>query len=203
MNDEASANYRLANAEARHEEAPRSFFIPTRDEREALRPGDLAKLLFEVLSPTAGQPSGERMWVQVVSKEAGRYVGQLDNQPRVVTTIAIDDHLEFGPEHIIQLLGEPDPLAMLKVWVSRRAYVDDVQPRYVAREEPMDASDSGWCVMVGDETDDELNDPANVLVQSLGFVSRRWPDLVAVFTASRPAGEWDWDLPLGAYVPRT
>lgn len=67
----------------------------------------------------------------------------------------------------------------------------------------MDASDSGWCVMVGDETDEEVNDPANVLVQPLGFVSKRWPALTAIFTDSRPAEEWDWDLSLGAYVPRT
>jgi uncharacterized protein YegJ (DUF2314 family) len=73
--------FRLGNGELQNQRNPRTFFIPTRAEREAVTAGDLVKLLFEIVDPTDDMPSAERMWVQVVEAKSGRYVGVLDNEP--------------------------------------------------------------------------------------------------------------------------
>ena len=42
--------WQLESAEARHAANPERFWIPTRLQRETLRPGDGAKLLFRLLT---------------------------------------------------------------------------------------------------------------------------------------------------------
>lgn len=96
-------DFRLANGEQIHAAHPETFEIPPRSQRETLQPGDLAKLLFAVMEPSGDEPSAERMWVMVRQVIGGRYVGSLDNEPRAITTIAADDPVEFGPEHVIQI----------------------------------------------------------------------------------------------------
>lgn len=96
-------DFRLANGEELHAEHPHTFEIPTRSRRESLVPGDLAKLVFKVVDPVGDEPGAERMWVIVQQVMGGRYVGTLDNDPYAITTIAADDPVEFGPEHVIQI----------------------------------------------------------------------------------------------------
>ena len=62
----------LLDAEVRHRADPDSFSIPRSDVRHALVPGDLVKLLFGV--GPGDPPPAERMWVEVLEAEAGRYV---------------------------------------------------------------------------------------------------------------------------------
>lgn len=197
---EPGADFRLGNGEARNAEHPRTFFIPPRAERERVRPGELVKLLFEVANPAPGVPSAERMWVRVTQARGHRYVGALDSTPAFLTTIGAGDLVEFGPEHIISLV-EDWPLGDLKAVVSRRSHLEDVRPRYVCRDEPIRPTDSGWQVLIGDETDEELDDSSNILLQALGFVVNRWPELRAVFTAGEIGSEWVWDDEQATYVP--
>lgn len=96
-------DFRLADGEQIHAAYPEAFEIPPRSQRECLRPGDLAKLVFEVVQPSGDDPGAERMWVIVQQEIGGRYVGTLDNEPQAITTIAADDPVEFGPEHVIQI----------------------------------------------------------------------------------------------------
>lgn len=191
--------FRLGNGELRNQQNPRTFFIPTRAEREAVKPGDLVKLLFEIVDPTDDMPSAERMWVQVTEAEGGRYVGALDNQPGALKSIGPGSRIEFGPEHIISLT-DSWPLGELKAAVSRRSHMEDLRPRYACRDEPLRPQDSGWQVLVGDETDEELSDASNVLLQALGFVSDRWPELRPVFDAGEVGSKWVWDDATSAYV---
>lgn len=193
------AEYRLGNAELLHQAHPRTFFIPTRAEREALGPGDVAKLVFELVEPTDEMPAAERMWVQVVEATGGRYVGVLDNEPAALTSVAAGSRIEFGPEHVVSL-WESWPMGELKAIVSRRSHVQDLRPRYACRQEPLSAQDSGWQVLVGDETDTELDDASQALLQPLGFLADRWPELRAVFDAGEVGSEWVWDEATGAYV---
>jgi len=190
---------RVADGESRHREAPRSFFIPARVEREGLQPGDHAKLLFEVVDPGPGDPSAERMWVQVLGVDSGRYVGALTNTPRAITTIAVGDRVDFGPEHVIGIPGDW-PLLAKKAYVSRRCHDQDIRPGYLYRDDPLNEEDSGWCVMVGDETDDEINNPDNVLLQALGFLLDRWPELKAVLETDGRTREWLWDTDSATYL---
>lgn len=191
--------FRLGNGELRNQQNPRTFFIPTRAEREAVKPGELVKLLFEVVDPTDDMPSAERMWVKVSAAKGGRYVGELDNEPRSLKSIGPGSRIEFGPEHIISLMDNW-PLGSLKAVVSKRSHVQDVRPRYACRDESLKPQDSGWQVLVGDETDEEFSDASNVLLQPLGFVADRWPELRPMFDAGEVGSEWVWDESSNAYV---
>lgn len=105
-------NWRLADAEGRAAENP-TFEIPALKARHALRVGDGAKLVFELLEPPGeGVPvsrraTGERMWVEIVKVEHGasdgvrrvRYTGVLRSHP-VVVDAERGQEVEFGPEHV-------------------------------------------------------------------------------------------------------
>ena len=95
-------DWRLANVEERAQAAPDTFAIPPLAEREALRPGDLAKLVFLDDEPGRG-PGGERMWVEiddVTIRMDIAYGGVLRNSPVVVAGLSFGDRVRFGPEHI-------------------------------------------------------------------------------------------------------
>src|SRR3954453_7930000 len=97
----APSDWWLADGEARHAEHPRSYFIPPRARREALRPGELVKLEF-TYGPHAdreGEGHVERMWVEVL----GRGHGRLRNRPVRLSPLAIGDRLDFAPEHVITI----------------------------------------------------------------------------------------------------
>ena len=193
-------DFRLADGEARHAESPRTFFIPSRSERENLRPGDLVKLVFEIVDPQLPEPGAERMWVEVTGVEDGRYIGALNNVPSTITTISLGDRVDFGPEHIISTLGDW-ALLDLRVFVSRRSHELDLRPGYVYREDPDSERDSGWRAMVGDETQAEVDEHKNILFQELGYLLDRWPELLPVLKTDPHNGAWVWDEAEGRYVP--
>jgi hypothetical protein len=198
--NDAGVDFRLGNAEALHQAAPRSFFIPGHAERDSLRAGDLAKLLFEIIERRPGMPRAERMWVGVTGRDSDGYAGVLTNVPSVITTIRQGDTIRFGPEHVIST-PESSPLLGKKILVSRRSHQQDQRPRWVYREEPDNDRDSGWRALVGDETADELNDAACILLQELGFVLDRWPELRPVFKTDPENGGWEWDEQTRRYLP--
>ena len=88
-----------------------------------------------------------------------------------------------------------------KVFVSRRSHEQDLRPGYVYREAPDDDRDSGWRALVGDESAEEVDDPDNVLLQALGFLLDRWPELRPVLETDPRNGSWAWDAGAGRYVP--
>lgn len=191
--------YRLANGEAINREHPRTFFIPSRAERESLEAGQLVKLLFEPTDPAPEGPRAERMWVIVGGRSGHGYFGQLDNQPQYVPELNAGDRIEFAPEHVVSIWEDRPELA-LKALVSRRSHEQDLRPRYLCREAPHDPMDSGWQVLVGDESDAELNDPNQVLLQQVGFVLERWPELRVPFGDQTVRSEWAWDPDAATYV---
>lgn len=88
----------------------------------------------------------------------------------------------------------------LQALVSRRSHEQDLRPRYACRDEPLSDQDSGWQVLVGDETPAELDDPDNALLQPLGLLTERWPELRPVFDSGEVGSEWVWDDATSAYV---
>jgi hypothetical protein len=192
--------FRLGDAEEKHAASPRTFFIPQRAERESLARGDLARLLFELVDPGDGDPAAERMWVEVVETRGGRYVGVLTNAPAAITTIERGGLVEFGPEHVISTLDDWSLLEK-KIFVSRRSHEQDLRPGYVYREPPDNDRDSGWRALVGDESHEEVDDPGNVLLQAVGFLLDRWPELRAVLETDPRNGSWAWDAQAERYVP--
>ena len=197
---DATVDFRLGDGEALHRAAPRSFFIPGHAERDSLRAGDVAKLLFEIIEPGPGLPHAERMWVGVTGRDADGYTGVLTNVPTVITTIRRGDTIRFGPENVISTLGDW-PLLEKKILVGRRSHEQDLRPRTVYREEPDNDQDSGWRALVGDETDDELNDASYILLQTLGFALDRWPELRPVLKTDPENGSWEWDEQTRRYLP--
>lgn len=96
-------DFYLKNAEKLHEAHPDTFEIPEREERDSLRVGDIAKLVFVLTSPEEGDPGAERMWVKVTNRQGANYVGELDNDPCALLGAEAGNFIEFGPEHIIDI----------------------------------------------------------------------------------------------------
>jgi hypothetical protein len=97
--------YVLVDAEQRAAENPQTFEIPSRQKRQACKPGDRVKIILEVPpgAPKRGH-GGERPWLIIQEVRQGpRYLGKLDNDLVVFTELKNDEPIEFGPEHIIQL----------------------------------------------------------------------------------------------------
>jgi hypothetical protein len=84
---------RLINVEKRAKDNPKTFEIPDLLERQNLKMGHFAKLIFN---------DKERMWVKVTEVLEGSYVGTLANEP-VVVKMKFGDRVEFEPKHIADI----------------------------------------------------------------------------------------------------
>ena len=96
-------DFRLLDGEELHRSYPETFDIPPRTQRHVLEPGDLVKLLFEIVDPPDGAPGAERMWVKVAQIVGERYVGTLANHPVAISSVALDSPIEFEPHHVIDI----------------------------------------------------------------------------------------------------
>jgi hypothetical protein len=106
--------WELRSGEEIHGEHSDTFWIPPLEERLNLKPGQAAKLIFDLeVEDENGEivVIGERMWVIVAERLDDAYIGILDNQPACLTP-AEDIYLCFGaeipflPEHVIDI-GNP------------------------------------------------------------------------------------------------
>lgn len=97
----------LDSGEARHAEAPDTFWIPQRAARENLQPGDLAKLIFQISVDDLEEPvSVERMWVIVRERVDDVYLGILDNEPSAIVEndeFWIGTEVPFAAHHVIDI----------------------------------------------------------------------------------------------------
>ena len=78
-------------------EHPDTFWIPSESEKDAVRPGMLVRLMWNV----RGFP-GERMWVHVTRVKGDRIEGRLWNYP-VFVGLYSGDRVRFKREHIIDI----------------------------------------------------------------------------------------------------
>lgn len=165
---------------------PRSFFIPSEEERGRLRPGDHAKLVFQLDDPPEEGPRAERMWVEVTDRAPGGYVGSLENDPLVIPDLAPGARIEFEPRHVIQVPSdEPDPHEGMVAFASERLFDEDDPGVRVATFDPDDAGRpvaddrtlSGWSLLAGDETADDIDDPERIRLPSLPWLLERHPEL--------------------------
>ena len=95
------ATYTLDNGAEIHREFPNTFEVPAQAEREGLRPGDFAKLMFRIT--VDDQVHVERMWVQVQEAHPEFYIGVLDNQPCCTEEICIGMIVDFYSDHVVQI----------------------------------------------------------------------------------------------------
>lgn len=96
--------YTLTDAERRHAEHPKTFWIPSSSDRENLNANSTVKLIFEAGRPDKhGFRNAERMWVQITQcHDDGSYTGILDNNPVFIKAKA-GDEVRFEPRHIISI----------------------------------------------------------------------------------------------------
>jgi hypothetical protein len=103
--------WQLVSAEKRHAEHPTTFEVPELEARKSLRPGDAAKLLFDIQTKELDRVIDrgvDRLWVIVIARVGDRYRGVLDNDPGRAEGLRLHegDEITFGPEHIADI-GHP------------------------------------------------------------------------------------------------
>ena len=153
-----------------------TFYKPSRALIAKLCPGELVKLIFEFDSTDPTAPRAERMWVRVTAvRPADEFIGALDNEPRHIKDLACGDQIAFHACHVINTERHDDgdnlvDRYMRRCFVTKRVLGGEDPPGYVYREEPGRPDDSGWRILAGNETDEFLNDRANLTYVSLGAV---------------------------------
>jgi hypothetical protein len=106
--------WELRSAEASQAKYGDKFWIPALEERQNIKRGQAARLIFDIEVDNAGTPEvqGERMYVIVSEKIGDTYIGILDNQPACVDPDGTF-YLSFGAEvpflakHIIDIDSPP------------------------------------------------------------------------------------------------
>jgi hypothetical protein len=200
MNDAATptsivpTEWGLLDAEAQNVAFPDTFPIPTVEERQQLRAGDMVKLVFVLDPPPSSGPNAERMWVEVRAATAdGTYEGFLTNRPVVVTTLQPSSVVAFEPRHVAGIALRKDEVTFdvgLRAVVSTRLREVPGPPGWAGHDDPLEAADSGWSVTAGDEPEDFFGDDdgRGAEAMTLGELVQRFPALVEVFQAGE--GEW-------------
>lgn len=96
----------LENAEERQANAPNSFPIPSREERESLVVGRRVQLLFNFLNRDEHGAiiDCEKMWVTIESTRDQNYTGCLENAPATSNLVSPGDIVTFEPANISSIL---------------------------------------------------------------------------------------------------
>jgi hypothetical protein len=196
----------LEDASARAAANPYTFYKPAAAELAKVRPGEVVKLIFGFRSDDPAAPGAERMWVRVDTIDgAGGFTGRLDNTPRWIADLAPDAPIAFRDIHVIATEHDPPDNVVEKYlprcFVSARVLADGRPVGYLYREEPDRDDDSGWRLLAGDESQDYLDDPANLSYVSLGAVLNR--DDAYVHLLDRPEGSAFVRQDDGAFAPDT
>lgn len=202
MSDINTSSWYLENVEERAREHPRTFFIPPPDRRHHLREGDTVKLVFVLTSPSNDDPGAERMWVDVLGQKEERYLGKLLNQPNAIADLQPGAVVTFGPQHVAAIAVSESEVGYRvgdRATVSRRLASKDERPGVIWRNETVRQGDSGWTLMLGDESDSFSDDAKNFGATDLGFLTDKFPELEEVFREGKVGDEWRWDDQAGEY----
>ncbi|MDN3368261.1 MULTISPECIES: DUF2314 domain-containing protein [Ralstonia solanacearum species complex] len=103
--------WELDDAEVIAKEHPATFWLPERQRRESLVPGDIVKLIFRIRTvDDAGceEINVERMWVTTEGIDGGLYLGRLDNNPLCTPDMAAGFKLRFQARHVIGIWDSND-----------------------------------------------------------------------------------------------
>lgn len=175
-------DFMLENTVAEHNENPRTFRIPSKDEIDALEMGTLVKLIFLLNEPMEDGCEAERMWVKITEHNNNEFKGILDNKPFFLKNIKCGDEICFKGENIATIYGGESLFDETKfAFISKKA-LDNRQINYACKSEETDSEeDSGWQLFFGDEEDDYLEDSDNISIITLDEVLKFEPLLEDVF----------------------
>ena len=182
------ANWELEDIEIAARANPNTFFIPSETERRNQKVGDEVRLHFLLRDLNPDGPSGERMWVEIVKvdSEGKHYEGTLTNQPLHIRDLQMGDVIRFESRHIAQTIikkGDPRWLdcAEKSAYVSKLVFEGERTLRFAYREDPDNEEDSGWRLFTGLETDQYVNDPKNIRICNVGWLTDFDPTLFEIF----------------------
>jgi hypothetical protein len=106
--------WQLRSGEESHQAHPDTFWMPPSKERNNLRVGQAAKLIFDIEGEEDGsvEVQGERMWVIVSEVNGGWYMGILDARPQLIETgdhvyLCFGAEIPFRAEHVIDPADPP------------------------------------------------------------------------------------------------
>ena len=172
----------LANVDERHAANPKTFHVPPLWRRQQFAPGTVVKLLFE------DDGGGERLWVRVQERSDGRYRGTLDADPVAIAGLRRGARVDFGPEHIADWIGPTLPEIPATVTAALTQALRDPNrfPRFVRRETPLDAQDSG--LRLSWSRDDAAASSRLLLRDVLVFY-----ESLAPLATVRENGRWRWN----------
>jgi len=110
----ATGRRHLESGVKRNRQHPETFEIPDEEAKQAIEPGVLVKLMFEMKYGVDGDFWGERMWVEVVAVKRSQLVGRLINQPFDISRLYIGDKVKFRRDHIIDIHWKRDDSAAVQ-----------------------------------------------------------------------------------------
>lgn len=169
------ASWTLRDSSETAREFKYTFYKPSDSDISQVKPGENVKLVFDFISDDPEAPEAERMWVIVDQVGSdGTFVGTLDNTPRWIKDLQAGDRIEFDARHIINTEhDDPDNLVNRyrpRCFVTNKVLRDGQAIGYLYREEPDTEQDSGWRFLVGDESDEYMEDSDNIAFVSIGAV---------------------------------
>jgi len=98
--------WELDDAELIAREHSATFWLPERERRESLQPGNTVKLIFRIRTASeagAEEIHVERIWVTTERGEGGFYHGKLDNDPLCTPDMRAGVAVTFLPRHVIDI----------------------------------------------------------------------------------------------------
>lgn len=102
--------WELESAVQRNLAAPATFSIPPESERESLRVGQAAKLIFRIrVEDELGSSEivTERMWVFVTARTGLGYEGRLQSRSQATPDFEVGTPVRFLSEHIADIADPP------------------------------------------------------------------------------------------------
>lgn len=168
-------SWHLEDADPIAAENPYTFYKPSRELISRVRPGEVVKLIFCFDSSDPEAPGAERMWVLVDEiLSDGSFRGRLNNEPRYIQDLKVDDLVSFRACHVINTEHDDDNNQVnrysKRCFVTKRVLDDGQLVGYLYREASDDEDDSGWRIAANDESDEYLSNSDNVAYVSLGAV---------------------------------
>ena len=179
-----------------------TFYMPSKQGKALLKPGDHVKLIFVGLTADSNT---ERMWVQITTRDGDTFTGTLGNQPYGMDGLNFGDVIDFSAKHII-CMGIDDPhdfSDQIEKYRSRcnltPQVLEGAKISYLYREEPEARPgdmypDSGWRMTHVKEDDD-----SEFEVRSLGFILNK-DDSFVRFLDDPVGTKLQWDEKTLEYV---
>jgi hypothetical protein len=175
-----------------NEQNPRNYIVPSNEEIETIKIGDLVKIIFKVDKSINNRFKDERIWVRVVDIEEGKFMGQLEEDVSQIERLRKGDVVSFEANNITTIktkrketVDESKSVAITNKAIQYR------QINWVVKTTPLDRQDSGWQLFYGDEEYEYLNNPSNMKTITIKEVLDFEPLLENIFISRFDSAEYN------------